>query len=275
MTDNDWDLIMKVHLKGSFSVARAAWNIMREKGYGRIVNTGSSSGNYGSFGQVNYAAAKMGIHGFSQSLAKEGEKRNIKVNTIVPVAGTRMTETVMPKEIVEALKPEYVAPLVLFLSHDSCPINGGLIDVGAGFVGVNRWQRTKGVVLRPEEITPENIAARWGQISDFSQSTNPSGSEEIMQVVMQNIENKGHSAPSTPAAKTTPAPVAKTTVATPAASTGAALKADEIFNMMASFLDQGEGKALVPKVAAVFEFEIVRTKGGKVEGTYTIDLKNG
>lgn len=184
----------------------------------------------------------------------------------------------MPKEIVEALKPEYVAPLVLFLSHDSCPVNGGLIDVGAGYVGVNRWQRTKGVVLRPDEITPENIAARWGQISDFSTSTNPTSSEEIMQVVMQNIENKAHSASSAPAAKKDSAPVAKTTTPPPAASTastGAALKADDIFNMMASFLDQGHGKPLIPKVDAVFEFEIVRAKGGKVEGTYTIDLKNG
>jgi NAD(P)-dependent dehydrogenase (short-subunit alcohol dehydrogenase family) len=65
MSDADWDLIMKVHLKGSYSVARAAWNIMREKGFGRIINTGSSSGLYGSFGQVNYSAAKMAMHGFS------------------------------------------------------------------------------------------------------------------------------------------------------------------------------------------------------------------
>lgn len=99
-----------------------------------------------------------------------------------------------------------------------------------------------------------------------------------MQVVMQNIENKGHSTPSTPPAKTTPDTTAKTTTPPPAAttaSTGAPLKAQDIFNMMASFLDQGEGKPLIPKVAAVFEFEIVRTKGGKVEATYTIDLKNG
>lgn len=124
MSELDWDLIMKVHLKGTYSVTRAAWNIMREKNYGRIVNTASQSGLYGSFGQVNYATAKMGIHGFSQSLAKEGEKRNIKVNSIAPVAGTRMTETVMPKELVDALKPEFVAPLVAYLAHDSCPENG-------------------------------------------------------------------------------------------------------------------------------------------------------
>jgi len=139
MTELDWDLIMKVHLKGAYSVTRAAWNIMREKKYGRIINTGSSSGIYGSFGQVNYAAAKLGLWGFTQSLAKEGEKRNIRVNCIAPLAGTRMTATVMPAEVVEALKPEYVAPIVGFLAHDSCEDNGGLYEVGAGYVCKMRW----------------------------------------------------------------------------------------------------------------------------------------
>lgn len=90
---------MKVHLKGTFSVTRAAWNIMREQQFGRIINTGSSSGIYGSFGQVNYSAAKLGIHGMTQALAKEGEKRNIFVNTIAPVAASRMTETVLPPQV--------------------------------------------------------------------------------------------------------------------------------------------------------------------------------
>jgi 3-hydroxyacyl-CoA dehydrogenase/3a,7a,12a-trihydroxy-5b-cholest-24-enoyl-CoA hydratase len=84
MTERDWDLIMLVHLKGAFSVTRAAWNIMREKNYGRIVMTASSSGIYGSFGQANYATAKLGLHGFTQTLAKEGIKRNIRVNSIAP-----------------------------------------------------------------------------------------------------------------------------------------------------------------------------------------------
>ena len=139
MTDNDWDLIMQVHLKGSYSVARAAWNIMRDKGYGRIVNTGSSSGLYGSFGQVNYSAAKMAMHGFSQALAKEGEKRNIRTNTICPLAASRMTETVLPKEVLENIKPEFVAPLVAFLCHESSEENGGLFEVGAGYVAKLRW----------------------------------------------------------------------------------------------------------------------------------------
>ena len=101
MSDLDWDLIMKVHLKGAFSVTRAAWNIMKKNGYGRIVNTGSSSGIYGSFGQANYSTAKLGLWGFTQSLAKEGEKRNIRTNCIAPLAGTRMTATVMPAEVLE------------------------------------------------------------------------------------------------------------------------------------------------------------------------------
>lgn len=139
MSEQDWDLIMKVHLKGSFSVTRAAWNIMREKGYGRIINTGSSSGLYGSFGQVNYSAAKMAMHGLTQSLAKEGEKRNIRVNTICPIAASRMTETVLPKEVLVNLAPEYVAPLVAWLCHDQCEETGSLFEVGAGYVAKLRW----------------------------------------------------------------------------------------------------------------------------------------
>jgi (3R)-3-hydroxyacyl-CoA dehydrogenase / 3a,7a,12a-trihydroxy-5b-cholest-24-enoyl-CoA hydratase / enoyl-CoA hydratase 2 len=139
MSELDWDLIMKVHLKGAFSVTKAAWNIMREKSYGRIINTGSSSGIYGSFGQVNYATAKLGLWGFTQSLAKEGEKRNIKCNCIAPLAGTRMTETVMPKEVTNALKPEFVAPFVAYLCHDSLQDSGALYEVGAGYIAKQRW----------------------------------------------------------------------------------------------------------------------------------------
>ena len=139
MTDNDWDLIYRYHTKATYAVTRAAWNILREKGYGRIINTSSSAGIFGSFGQANYSSAKMGFHGFTQSLAKEGEKRNILVNTIAPLAGTRMTKTVMPDELIQALKPEYVAPLVAMLAHEKCPGTGDLYEVGGGYVCKNRW----------------------------------------------------------------------------------------------------------------------------------------
>jgi len=112
---------------------------MREKQYGRILNTGSSAGIYGAFGQVNYSTAKLGLFGFTQSLAKEGEKRNIKVNCIAPMAGTRMTATVMPAEAIEALKPEYVAPFVAWLMHEECPDSGNLYEVGAGYIAKQRW----------------------------------------------------------------------------------------------------------------------------------------
>lgn len=189
MKDLDWDLIMKVHLKGAYSVTRAAWNIMREKKYGRIVNTGSSAGIYGSFGQVNYATAKLGLWGFTQSLAKEGEKRNIRTNCIAPLAGTRMTATVMPAEVVEALKPEYVAPFVAFLCHDSCEDNGGLFEVGAGYIARNRWQRTAGVQYDVKTLTPEAIASQWSTVNDFSKgATFPESNQEMMEVVMNNLE---------------------------------------------------------------------------------------
>ena len=173
MKESDWDIIMKVHLKGSYAVAKAAWPIMREKGYGRIINTGSSSGLYGSFGQANYATAKMGMHGLSQSLAKEGEKKNIRTNTVCPFAGTRMTETVMPKELLDKIKPEYVAPLVAYLCHESCTENGALFEVGAGYIGKLRWNRTKGVLFPLDKLSPETIKAQWGKVTDFSNSTFP------------------------------------------------------------------------------------------------------
>jgi len=168
MKDLDWDLIMLVHLKGAYSVTRAAWNIMREKKYGRIINTGSASGIYGSFGQVNYATAKLGLWGFTQSLAKEGEKRNIRTNCIAPLAGTRMTATVMPAEVVEALKPDYVAPFVAFLAHDSCAENGSMFEVGAGYIAKQRWQRSAGVLHNVKDLSVEAVARDWSKVTDFS-----------------------------------------------------------------------------------------------------------
>lgn len=143
MKQEDWDIIIKVHMTGTYSCSRAAWNIMREQGYGRIVNTASAAGLFGSFGQVNYSAAKLGIHGFSMALAKEGVKKNIHVNTIAPLAASRMLETVMPPDVLANLKPTLVVPLVAYLCHDSCKETGSVFEIGGGFCSKLRWQRAE------------------------------------------------------------------------------------------------------------------------------------
>lgn len=258
MKELDWDLIMKVHLKGAYSVTRAAWGIMREKKYGRIINTGSSAGIYGSFGQVNYSTAKLGLWGFTQSLAKEGEKRNIRCNCIAPIAGTRMTATVMPEEVVKALDPEYVAPFVTFLSHESCPDNGALYEVGAGYIARQRWQRSAGVQYDVLNLTPESIAAQWNKVGDFSTgATNPESNQEFLGIIMNNLEKQKSQAPVV------------------AAKQSSGLKSEGIFNMMSVYLQRGEGKSQVAKVKAVFAFEITKKKGQKPTLVYAIDLKNG
>jgi len=142
MKDEDWDLIIKVHMYGTYKCSRAAWNIMREQGYGRIINTASAAGLFGSFGQVNYSAAKLGIHGFTLALSREGEKKNILVNTIAPLAASRMLETVMPPDILANVKPHLVVPLVAYLAHESNKETGNVYEVGGGFVAKLRWQRS-------------------------------------------------------------------------------------------------------------------------------------
>ncbi|XP_057644594.1 peroxisomal multifunctional enzyme type 2 [Chionomys nivalis] len=173
ISDEDWDIIHRVHLRGSFQVTRAAWDHMKKQKYGRIIMTSSASGIYGNFGQANYSAAKLGILGLCNTLAIEGRKSNIHCNTIAPNAGSRMTQTVMPEDIVEALKPDYVAPLVLWLCHESCEENGGLFEVGAGWIGKLRWERTLGAIVRQrnQPMTPEAVRDNWEKICDFSNAS--------------------------------------------------------------------------------------------------------
>src|SRR6476659_2856173 len=155
---------------------------MRDAGYGRIVMTSSAAGIYGNFGQANYAMAKLGIHGFTQTLAAEGRKRNIIVNTIAPIAGSRMTETVLPKELLDALKPEYVSALVAKLSHESTEETGGLYEVGGGFFAKLRWERSEGKTFRlGRNITVEDVDASWKDITQFDKTTHPGSVAESMQ----------------------------------------------------------------------------------------------
>lgn len=170
MKDEDWNLIFKVHVYGAYSCTKAAWNIMREQGYGRIINTSSAAGLFGSFGQTNYSAAKLALHGFTQALAKEGEKRNVRVNTIAPLAASRMLETVMPPDILKNVNPALVVPLVAYLCHESCTETGSVFEVGGGFVAKLRWQRTEGAFFDPSTMTPETVAKEWNNITSFERN---------------------------------------------------------------------------------------------------------
>jgi 3-hydroxyacyl-CoA dehydrogenase/3a,7a,12a-trihydroxy-5b-cholest-24-enoyl-CoA hydratase len=188
MTQEDWDLIYRVHVLGAFRVTHAAWNHMRDAGYGRIVMTASAAGIYGNFGQANYAMAKLGVHGLAQTLAIEGAKKNVRVNTIAPIAGSRMTETVLPPDLVAALKPEYVSPLVACLAHESCEENGGLFEVGGGFIGKLRWERASGALFRlSRPLTPEQVTAKWKDVTGFGKSTHPTSVTESMQPILGNL----------------------------------------------------------------------------------------
>src|SRR5499427_6698368 len=119
---------------------------MKAQAYGRIVVTTSSTGLYGNFGQTNYGAAKMSLIGFMNSLKLEGAKDNIKVNAICPVAGTRMTENLMPPEMAAALKPEYVTPAVVFLASDNAP-TGVVISAAAGAFSSAQIVESNGINL--------------------------------------------------------------------------------------------------------------------------------
>eukprot|EP01097_Dermamoeba_algensis_P006645 TRINITY_DN4143_c0_g1_i1.p1 TRINITY_DN4143_c0_g1~~TRINITY_DN4143_c0_g1_i1.p1 ORF type:complete len:305 (+),score=75.49 TRINITY_DN4143_c0_g1_i1:59-973(+) len=191
MTDEDWDLIQRVHVRGAYKVTKAAWNYMKENNYGRIIMVSSTSGIYGSFGQANYSAAKLGVYGFARTLALEGQKNNIIVNTVAPTAGSRMTQTVLPQDLVEALKPEYVAPFVVALCHESHTDTGGLYEVGGGFAAKLRWERSAGVCLPVDSsLTPETFRAHMEKLSDFSQSNHPNSSAEANAVLMENLAKK-------------------------------------------------------------------------------------
>uniref|UniRef100_A0A3B4GMQ5 Peroxisomal multifunctional enzyme type 2 n=1 Tax=Pundamilia nyererei TaxID=303518 RepID=A0A3B4GMQ5_9CICH len=195
-SDLDWDLIQRVHLRGSFLVTRAAWNHMKNQKFGRIIMTASAAGIYGNFGQANYSAAKLGLLGLANTLAIEGHKYNIHCNTIAPVAGSRLTETVMPPDLVASLKPEYVAPLVLWLCHEQCQENGGLFEVGAGWIGKLRWERTQGYIVRQknQSMKPESIRDHWEKICDFTDATKPANIQESLQSmvsVLSQVESQG------------------------------------------------------------------------------------
>ncbi|MGB0342833.1 MAG: SDR family oxidoreductase [Parvibaculales bacterium] len=163
MEIGDFTFVVDVHLFGTMKPTKAVWPIMKEQGYGRIMVTSSSSGLYGNFGQANYGAAKLGVVGFINTLKLEGQKDNIHVNALAPVAWTRMTANLMPAEMEDALKPELVTPAVVFMCSENAP-TGKIICAGAGAFAAAQIVETRGMYLG-NEPTAEQVADNWEQIS--------------------------------------------------------------------------------------------------------------
>lgn len=195
MTDDEWHQVINVHLRGTYSVCKAAWPIFLEQKYGRIVNTTSAVGIYGNFGQANYSTAKAGILGFTQTLALEGKKYNIIANTIAPNAGTAMTSTIWPQEMVDAFKPDYVAPAVGFLASEAnTEITKQLFEVSGGWVAAVRWQRSGGHAFSHSKICKaEDVQKKWSRIADWDpeRASWPATNQEAIQDIMSNIGQAG------------------------------------------------------------------------------------
>jgi NAD(P)-dependent dehydrogenase (short-subunit alcohol dehydrogenase family) len=167
MTYENWDAVLKVHLYGGYNVIRAAWPHFREQSYGRVVVATSTSGLFGNFGQANYGAAKLGLVGLINTLAQEGAKYNIKTNALAPIAATRMTEDILPPEVLKNLTPEYVAPVVAYLCTEEVPDSGSIFIVGGGKVQRTALFQNDGVTFTaPPSV--DDIAGRWSEIEDLS-----------------------------------------------------------------------------------------------------------
>ena len=162
----DFEFVLNVHLMGTVKPAKAVWEIMREQNYGRIVVTTSSTGLYGNFGQTNYGAAKLAVIGFMNTLKLEGAKNNIHVNAIAPVAATRMTAGVIPPQVADRLKPDYVSPGVVFLCSEEAP-TGAILAAGGGAFALARLYETEGVYLGEEPgLSVEAVRDNWTKIAD-------------------------------------------------------------------------------------------------------------
>lgn len=206
MTEQEWDIVQEVHVKSAYACSKAVWPLFRKQQSGKIINVRrflpslsvhssfpstlsspppphspflpvqitSAAGIYGAFGQANYSAAKMGMISFSKTLAREGQKHNIHVNAVAPIAASAMTETIMPPEVLANLSPDMIVPLVAFLVSSSCDISGKVLEAGAGWYGLLRWERTKGVVFKTDgSFTPEAVKEKWNEINDFDDADHP------------------------------------------------------------------------------------------------------
>jgi NAD(P)-dependent dehydrogenase (short-subunit alcohol dehydrogenase family)/putative sterol carrier protein len=239
-----WHAVLDVHLHGAFYVTQPAFQVMRQQGYGRIVFTTSAAGLFGNFGQANYSAAKMALVGLMNTLKLEGAKYDIRVNTVAPLALTRLTEDVLPPDLAAKLQPEYVTPLVLYLCSERCAVSGQVYNAGAGFFGRASVLSGPGVQLAEDgrPPSPEAIAAHWGQITSLA------GAEEYHDANAALMAMFAGPKPPPPKAEPQPQPEA----AEPAQNVAA------IFESMGQHFQP----AAAAGVDVVFQFHITGPGGG-------------
>jgi len=189
MTTEDFDFTVQVHFFGTVYCTKAAWPIMRKQQYGRIVVTTSGSGTVGNFGQSNYGAAKMGVNGLINVLRFEGAKYNILLNAISPSAHTRMTEGLLPPDMVKFMRPEFVSPAVAWLCSEECNASGEIIAATAGNYARVQYFQSEGVQFDPDQpVTPEMFAEKVGVIRDLSKAKPYTG---LMGTVEQSLRAMG------------------------------------------------------------------------------------
>ena len=186
MTEEEFSLIIEVHLKGTYFVMHPAFKVMKENNYGRIVNVASPSGIFGNFGQSNYGAAKMGIVGLTNVLAIEGAKYNIKVNVIAPTAYTRMTEALLPEDVGKLFSAELVTPMVTYLASEACEPTHEIFGVAAG-----RFARI-GIITHEgyvnTEATAEDIASNIEEIRTIKDGSYPLSNEDELMLIQKAIQ---------------------------------------------------------------------------------------
>lgn len=172
MSEQEWDLVIAVHLKGAFCVTQPAVKLMKAANYGRVIFTSSTSGLYGNFGQCNYGAAKMGLVGIMNTLKLEVANYNIKVNTVAPTAYSRMTSDIFPPDFEKKLDPKFNAPMVLYLASEENSVSGMTFVMGAGWYGRTAVVSGNGVCLGDgtRDIDPDEIAAHFDRIASLDET---------------------------------------------------------------------------------------------------------